>query len=52
MTAFVADRHLQSQGIIARRFAVPDFEDKLRFTVGLDWEMEKTAIALGDFMAG
>jgi histidinol-phosphate aminotransferase len=47
-----ADRALQGQGIIARRFAVPDFEDKLRFTMGLDDEMEITIAALGRFMGG
>lgn len=45
-----ADRFLQGRGIIARRFAVADFEDKLRFTVGLDDEMEITLAALRDFM--
>ena len=47
-----ADRALQGEGIIARRFAVPDFEDKLRFTMGLDDEMEITIAALGRFMGG
>jgi histidinol-phosphate aminotransferase len=51
-TALAADRYLQEQGIIARRFAVPDFEDKLRFTMGLDWEMDKTAEALQAFLNG
>lgn len=51
-SALAADAFLKSRGIIARRFAVAGFEDKLRFTVGLDWEMEATAAALRDFMAG
>ncbi len=51
-SALAADRALQSQGIIARRFAVPDFEDKLRFTMGLDDEMEAAIAALGQFMSG
>jgi histidinol-phosphate aminotransferase len=34
--------HLNANGIIPRQFAVEDFSDKLRFTMGLDWEMEKT----------
>ena len=51
-TALAADRHLQEHGIIARRFAVADFEDKLRFTTGLDWEMDKTAAALQAFLHG
>jgi len=29
---------------------VADFEDKLRFTIGLDDEMEQTIDALGRFM--
>ncbi|MEM7224102.1 MAG: histidinol-phosphate transaminase [Pseudomonadota bacterium] len=44
------DGHLKANGIIPRRFAVPDFADKLRFTMGLEWEMEKTAEVLGDFL--
>ncbi len=51
-SALAADRALQSQGIVARRFAVPDFEDKLRFTMGRDDEMEATIAALGRFMGG
>ncbi len=49
-SALEADRFLQGRGIIARRFAVADFEDKLRFTVGRDDEMETAIAALGDFM--
>ena len=39
-----------AEDIVPRRFAVPDFEDKLRFTVGHDWEMAKTAAALRAFL--
>ncbi|MDB4836857.1 aminotransferase class I/II-fold pyridoxal phosphate-dependent enzyme [Marinomonas sp.] len=34
--------HLNLNGIIPRMFAVTDFSDKLRFTIGKEWEMEKT----------
>ncbi len=34
--------HLNANGIIPRQFAVRGFEDKLRFTMGLEWEMVKT----------
>ncbi len=49
-SALAAESTLKAEGIIPRRFAVPDFEDKLRFTIGLDWEMAKTAAALRAFM--
>ena len=49
-SAEVANAYLKAQGIIPRRFAVADFEDKLRFTMGLDWEMDKTAEVLSQFM--
>ena len=49
-SALAADAYLNGEGIIPRRFAVPDFEDKLRFTVGHDWEMAKTAAALRAFL--
>ena len=49
-TASAADAFLQSRGIVGRKFAVADFEDKLRFTIGLDDEMEQTIDALGGFM--
>lgn len=49
-TARAADAHLKSKGIVPRRFAVGDFKDKLRFTIGLDWEMDKTIETLGAFM--
>ena len=42
---------LKRHGIIARGFAVASFDDKLRYTIGRDWEMEKTAEAVSAFMA-
>ena len=51
-TAAAANQALLSQGIIARQFAVADFEDKLRFTLGRDEEMEAAIATLGRFMAG
>ena len=51
-SAEAANRALLAQGIIPRRFAVRDFEDKLRFTMGRDEEMEAAIAALGDFMNG
>lgn len=47
-----ADEFLKSHGIVGRKFAVEDFRDKLRFTVGLDTEMETTIAVLTSFMAG
>ncbi len=49
-TARDADEFLQARGIVGRRFALRDFRDKLRFTVGLDWEMREAASALRDFL--
>ncbi len=50
-TAAAADEFLKQNGIVGRKFAVADFDDKLRFTVGLDWEMEKTIEVLSTFMS-
>lgn len=50
-TADEVNTHLNNNGIIPRQFAVDAFEDKLRFTVGLDWEMEKTIQVLRDFLS-
>ncbi len=50
-TAAEADAHLKRHGIVARKFALPDFADKLRFTIGLGDEMEKTIKALRAFMS-
>jgi histidinol-phosphate aminotransferase len=36
------NNHLNSNGIIPRMFSIDDFADKLRFTIGKGWEMEKT----------
>ncbi len=49
-TADQANAFLNQNGIIPRQFAVADFNDKLRFTVGRDWEMEKTIEVLGNFL--
>ena len=49
-SASAADAFLQSHGIVARRFALDDFRDKLRFTVGLDDEMEQATALLENFM--
>jgi histidinol-phosphate aminotransferase len=48
--AETADLHLMSKGIQARRFAAPGFADCVRFTIGLESEMEATARALEDFI--
>ena len=48
-TAEGADAFLQSRGIVARRFAVDDFRDKLRFTVGRATEMRKLIQALESY---
>ena len=45
-----ADAYLQQHGIIARRFMVDGFEDKLRFTIGLPQEMKKAAQVLEDYL--
>jgi len=49
-TAAEANAWLNRHGIIPRQFAVPDFNNKLRFTVGDDDGMEKTLEALAEFM--
>ncbi|MDE0309142.1 MAG: histidinol-phosphate transaminase [Acidiferrobacterales bacterium] len=41
-SASQTNRHLNANGIIPRQFALEDFSDKLRFTVGTGDEMEKT----------
>ncbi len=50
-TAAAANSYLQAAGIIPRQFAVPGFEDKLRFTIGTGAEMRKAASALKKFVA-
>lgn len=49
-TAAEADTYLQTQGIVGRKFALEDFNNKLRFTIGLDDEMEKLIVSLKTFM--
>ena len=49
-TAAEANRWLNQNGIIPRQFAVEDFDNKLRFTVGKDDGMEKTISVMWDFM--
>ena len=49
-TAAEADAFLQTKGIVGRKFALEDFKNKLRFTIGLDHEMEKLISALNEFM--
>ena len=40
---------LRENGIAARRLATPNFSDCLRFTIGFDHEMSRTADVLRDF---
>lgn len=49
-TADEVNTCLNRNGIIPRQFAVEDFNNKLRFTVGQDWEMEKMIEVLGEFL--
>lgn len=48
-TAVAADTYLLSQGIQARRLASPRFADCIRFTIGLESEMDAVAGALEGF---
>ena len=50
-TAAQANTWLNQHGIIPRQFAVEDFNNKLRFTVGEDAGMEKTIAVLAEFMS-
>lgn len=50
-SAAAAYEHLLSQGIIPRKFAVDNFGDKLRFTIGRAKEMQKAANVLASFLA-
>ena len=50
-TAAEADDFLKTKGIVGRKFALEDFKNKLRFTVGLDHEMEALIAALKEFMS-
>ena len=49
-TATEANTWLNQHGIIPRQFAVEDFNNKLRFTVGEDAGMEKTIAVLAEFL--
>jgi histidinol-phosphate aminotransferase len=49
-TAAEANDRLNRHGIIARQFAVEDFNNKLRFTIGDDAGMETTISVLAEFM--
>ena len=48
-TAAEANAWLNQHGIIPRQFAVEDFSNKLRFTVGEDAGMEKAIAVLAEF---
>ena len=50
-TAEETNAFLNENGIIPRQFAVTGFEDKLRFTIGQNWEMEKTVQILGNYLS-
>ena len=50
-TAAEANDWLNRHGIIPRQFALEDFNNKLRFTVGEDEGMERTIEVLAQFMA-
>ena len=49
-TAAEANVYLNERGIMPRQFAVEDFDNKLRFTVGDDAGMEKTIEVMRAFM--
>lgn len=49
-TAAEANSWLNKNGIIPRQFAVEDFNNKLRFTVGKDDGMEKTIAIMREFV--
>ena len=49
-TAAEANAWLNRNGIIPRQFAVDDFENKLRFTIGDNSGMERTIEVLREFM--
>lgn len=51
-TAAEANAWLNRNGIIPRQFALADFANKLRFTVGDDAGMEKTIVVMKEFMQG
>jgi histidinol-phosphate aminotransferase len=49
-SAAEADAFLQTRGVFARRMAASDFKDTIRFTLGREQEMRRTAEALSDFL--
>jgi histidinol-phosphate aminotransferase len=49
-TAEGACEYLNQNGLIPRQFAVDNFYDKLRFTIGDNDAMQKTISVLGDYM--
>ena len=49
-SALLAYEFLASQGIVTRRFSAPVFKDCVRFTLGLEEEMERTLKTLQSFM--
>ena len=49
-TAAEANAWLNQHGIIPRQFALDDFNNKLRFTIGEDEGMKKTIMALAEFL--
>ena len=51
-TAAEANDWLNQHGIIPRQFALEDFANKLRFTVGDDRGMQKAMEVLETFMRG
>ncbi len=51
-TAAEVNARLNENGIIPRQFAVKDFDNKLRFTVGKDDGMEKTIAVMRDVING
>jgi histidinol-phosphate aminotransferase len=48
-TAQMAYDYLRENGIVARRFPSPNFSDCIRFTIGLEKEMSRTADVLQTF---
>ena len=49
-TADETNRYLNANGIIPRQFALPDFANKLRFTVGTDEQMQRTIEVMQQYM--
>ena len=49
-TAIAAHQHLEANNILARRQAAAAFDDCIRFTIGLESEMETVARTLEEFL--